>query len=56
VVVAPTTDLDAVVASGDFDVIEGPVSRWGARGEGVSVYVRDPDGNQVELRTYPDSA
>jgi catechol 2,3-dioxygenase-like lactoylglutathione lyase family enzyme len=46
------TDLAAVVASGDFDVIEGPVGRWGARGDGTSIYVRDPDGNVVELRHY----
>ena len=46
------TDLDALVASGDFDVVEGPVTRWGARGDATSVYVRDPDGNMVELRHY----
>jgi catechol 2,3-dioxygenase-like lactoylglutathione lyase family enzyme len=51
VVVAPT-DLGALVASGDFDVVSGPVTRWGARGNGTSVYVRDPDGNVVEIRYY----
>ena len=30
----------------------GPVGRWGARGEAQSIYLRDPDGNGVELRTY----
>jgi catechol 2,3-dioxygenase-like lactoylglutathione lyase family enzyme len=50
-VVAPT-DLDAVVSAGDFDVVEGPVTRWGARGDGTSIYVRDPDGTVVELRHY----
>jgi catechol 2,3-dioxygenase-like lactoylglutathione lyase family enzyme len=45
-------DWSAVVASGSFDVIEGPVSRWGARGVATSIYVRDPDGNTVELRSY----
>lgn len=50
-VVAPT-DLGAVAASGRFDVVEGPVTRWGARGNGTSIYVRDPDGNVVELRHY----
>jgi len=34
-------------------VVEGePVTRWGARGDGTSLYVRDPDGNLVELKTY----
>lgn len=48
------TDLDAVRASGAFDVVEGPVPRWGARGTATSLYVRDPDGNVVELRHYAD--
>lgn len=46
------TDLAAVAAGGDFDVVEGPVTRWGARGDGTSIYVRDPDGHMVELRHY----
>jgi catechol 2,3-dioxygenase-like lactoylglutathione lyase family enzyme len=45
-------DLDAVRSSGTFDVVEGPVTRWGARGDATSLYVRDPDGNVVELRCY----
>lgn len=49
--VAPV-DLEEVARSGRFDVVEGPVPRWGARGVGTSVYVRDPDGNVVELRHY----
>lgn len=52
VVVDPGTDLDAVVASRSFDVERGPVEVYGARGTGRSVYVRDPDGNTVELRVY----
>jgi catechol 2,3-dioxygenase-like lactoylglutathione lyase family enzyme len=42
-----------VIDSGVFTVLEGPVGRWGARGEATSVYVSDPDGNTVELRYYP---
>jgi 8-oxo-dGTP diphosphatase len=49
---AGAADLDAMVATGILDVVEGPVGRFGARGEGRSVYVRDPDGITVELRTY----
>jgi catechol 2,3-dioxygenase-like lactoylglutathione lyase family enzyme len=40
-------ELDAT----DLDVIEGPVERTGATGRIRSVYVRDPDGNLVELST-----
>ena len=33
----------------------GPTeSRYGARGNGPSIYVRDPDGNTVELKGPPD--
>jgi len=46
------TDLDAIAASGRFDVVSGPDRRWGARGDGRSLYVLDPDGNVVELRHY----
>ena len=46
-----------VIDSGVFTVLEGPVTRWGARGSATSVYVADPDGNTIELRWYPqDSA
>lgn len=50
-VVAPT-DFDALKASGRFEVVDGPGRRFGARGDGTSLYVRDPDGNTVELRYY----
>ncbi len=46
-------DWQEVIDSGAFTVLEGPVGRWGARGEAQSVYVADPDGNTVELRWYP---
>ncbi|MGW0502787.1 VOC family protein [Micromonospora sp. NPDC003241] len=54
-VVAPL-DWQQVIDSGVFTIVEGPVGRFGARGDAVSVYVRDPDGNSVELRTYPQDA
>lgn len=50
--VVEPTDLAAVVASGRFDVLEGPVPRYGAQGNGTSIYVHDPDGTVVELRHY----
>lgn len=50
--VVEPTDLDAAAASGRFDVVAGPSRLFGARGEGVGLYVRDPDGNVIELRHY----
>ncbi len=34
------------------EVLQGPVQRYGAHGEGTSVYVRDPDGHHLELKQY----
>ncbi|GAB7011628.1 VOC family protein [Halorubrum trueperi] len=36
----------------DVDIVHGPVEKIGARGRMESVYVRDPDGNLVELARY----
>ena len=46
-------DVDELAASGRFDVVDGPDERWGAQGVARSLYVKDPDGNVVELRRYP---
>jgi catechol 2,3-dioxygenase-like lactoylglutathione lyase family enzyme len=54
-VVAPT-DLVAWAGDAGLAVIDGPAPRFGAQGVATSIYVRDPDGNTVELRHYPPSA
>ncbi|WP_415901034.1 VOC family protein [Neptuniibacter sp. QD48_11] len=36
-------------------LLEGPVVRTGALGKIVSVYLRDPDSNLIELSNYEDS-
>ncbi len=46
-------DWQEIVDSGVFKVVDGPGRRFGARGDGESLYVQDPDGNTVELRWYP---
>jgi len=54
-VVAETLDvLVAHLAAQGIPIEEGPVERTGAQGPIVSVYVRDPDGNLIELSNYPD--
>ncbi len=45
-------DLEDLAASGQFDVVSGPSRLFGARGTGTGLYVRDPEGNVIELRTY----
>lgn len=45
-------DLVALAESGEFDVVGGPSELFGAQGQGQGLYVRDPDGNVVELRHY----
>lgn len=52
-VVVDDADLSEVAAVGRVDVVGGPAQLFGARGQGTGLYVRDPDGNTVELRTYP---
>jgi catechol 2,3-dioxygenase-like lactoylglutathione lyase family enzyme len=48
----PMEAIQAHLASHGIEVHEGPDTRSGARGNATSVYVRDPDGNTVELRCY----
>ena len=52
--VVEPADLDAIARSGRFTIVGGgPVAGlFGARGLATSLYVRDPDGNTVELRCY----
>ncbi len=45
-------DLDELAASGSVRIEMGPADLFGARGTGRGLYLRDPDGNRVELRTY----
>lgn len=50
-------DLEAVpaaLAKAGIALLEGPVARTGARGPIRSYYVRDPDGNLIELSAYSD--
>jgi catechol 2,3-dioxygenase-like lactoylglutathione lyase family enzyme len=51
-VALPVDELVAWVAERGLDVVDGPRSLFGARGTGQGLYVRDPEGNVVELRTY----
>jgi catechol 2,3-dioxygenase-like lactoylglutathione lyase family enzyme len=48
----PIEDVPGQLAAAGVTVEEGPVARTGATGEIVSCYLRDPDGNLIELSNY----
>ncbi|MGH3401000.1 MAG: VOC family protein [Streptosporangiaceae bacterium] len=53
-----TTPPDQVLAhltAQRVPVEDGPVPRTGARGPITSIYFRDPDGNLIEIASYPES-
>lgn len=49
--VVSATDRERLAA--ELEVVDSGV-RYGARGDGDSIYVRDPDHLLVEFRSYPD--
>jgi catechol 2,3-dioxygenase-like lactoylglutathione lyase family enzyme len=51
--VVEPTDLVAWAGAAGVAIVDGPGSRFGAQGTATSIYVRDPDGNTIELRHYP---
>jgi len=52
---APQVVLEHLRACG-VPVVEGPVTRTGARGPIMSIYFRDPDGNLIEVSSYVTGA
>ncbi len=48
----PLREVIAHLHANHVEIIEGPVKRTGARGIMESVYLRDPDGNLIELSNY----
>jgi glyoxylase I family protein len=54
--VVDDVDLDRLAASGSLTVVFGPADLFGAQGTGRGLYIEDPDGNRVELRSHPGPA
>ena len=48
----PLKEVIEHIRSQEIEIVEGPVRRTGAIGPIESVYVRDPDGNLVEVGNY----
>ncbi|MET0067480.1 MAG: VOC family protein [Candidatus Thiodiazotropha sp.] len=45
-------DLQVRLQRHGIEIVEGPVQRWGARGNALSMYFKDPQGNTLEARCY----
>ncbi|WP_305789496.1 VOC family protein [Symbioplanes lichenis] len=54
VTATPLDQVTSELRAHGVPIVEGPVERTGARGPIISVYVRDPDGNLIELANYAD--
>ena len=44
--------LMAHLAAHGVPIEEGPVTRWGAHGNGTSIYFSDPEDRRIEVRCY----
>ena len=54
IVAEPVAELQAILEKAGVPVEQGPVPRTGATGPLLSIYLRDPDGNLVELANRVD--
>jgi len=50
---SPLVDVIGHLHDAGVEIIEGPGPRIGALGPMESVYLRDPDGNLIEVACYP---
>ncbi|WP_340115843.1 VOC family protein [Pelagibius sp. 7325] len=49
----PPEQVVAHLQAEGVEIVEGPIGKTGAVGTIVSVYFNDPDGNLVEVSSYP---
>lgn len=45
----PLAQWESHLRALDIEIVEGPVARTGASGPILSIYLRDPDGNLLEI-------
>jgi catechol 2,3-dioxygenase-like lactoylglutathione lyase family enzyme len=48
----PIEEAVSHLAGQEVEIELGPIDRFGARGQGTSVYFRDPDGSLLEFISY----
>jgi catechol 2,3-dioxygenase-like lactoylglutathione lyase family enzyme len=48
----PVSEVVVHLRACGVPLVEGPVKRTGALGEMLSVYIRDPDANLIEIANY----
>ena len=51
----PVPDVIAHMHSCAVKIIEGPVRRNGTLGQMISIYIKDPDGNLLEIANYDEA-
>jgi catechol-2,3-dioxygenase len=50
------SEVAAYLRGQAVEVMGEPAMRYGAHGAGLSIYVRDPEGNVVELKQMPSAS
>lgn len=48
----PIIEIEQNFRNLGIPIVEGPVNQIGAKGDMNSIYVRDPDGNLIEVSNY----
>jgi len=48
----PLDEVAAHIRACDVKIVSGPVPKTGATGPMSSIYIRDPDGNLIEVSNY----
>lgn len=48
----PLNEVIAHLQAQQIEIIEGPIERTGAMGKILSIYLRDPDQNLIEISNY----
>jgi catechol 2,3-dioxygenase-like lactoylglutathione lyase family enzyme len=51
---APLPKVIKSLAAAGIPIEAGPLARTGAEGPITSIYLRDPDGNLIEIARYPE--